>query len=436
MKKILIAPIYAMCNLSESNIMSRIASAFVESGHEVYVLGEGRYDDLFADSRYARVAVPFDREFVTDEAYRNMHNIDNGGLAFFSEQALDRFIAEEVRILREIEPDVVVHGFRPTMSVSTKITGTPSVCVLSAVVSDLYEKYGLKTIPFDSRGNRRIPAAVQRLLGGRLTSYIVKRFILVPKWYGTWNRVMKKHGLAPFRTVTGALKGDFNIMLDAPELFPFDRELPPYYRFCGPLLYEYSIETPACLRDYKKNHRPVVFLNMGSSGDPETIRRLIQGFGNRPYDVFCATTSILSEEELKDVPDNVFTAKMFPPFEVAGIADVALIHGGIGTLYSTLLGGTPFVGIPMFGEQQWNLENAARKGCGVVIPKPGIDIESVYHAIDEILQDSNYKTNVLALQKTLDRYRHTNPAKTAVDRIVEFLDNPSRNKSYFDHRKY
>ncbi len=129
-KRILIAPEYAMSDLAESHRMSSIAGAFLDAGHEVYILGKGRYDYLFKKSGYKFIKIPFDYEWMTDEKFRELHNLDVCGMGFITETDLEKFIEEEVNLINKIKPDAVITGFRPTLNVSTKIAKVPLVWVL------------------------------------------------------------------------------------------------------------------------------------------------------------------------------------------------------------------------------------------------------------------------------------------------------------------
>src|SRR4030042_1336320 len=147
-KTILIAPEYAMADLAESHRMASIAKAFVEESHKVFVLGKGRYGYLFTDNRFTIEEIPFDNEWMDEKKFRQIHDLDAHGLEFITLEDLSKFVEEEVKLLDKIKPDIVITGFRPTMSISTKISKIPLVWVLSAVVSDLYFEKRLATVPF------------------------------------------------------------------------------------------------------------------------------------------------------------------------------------------------------------------------------------------------------------------------------------------------
>ncbi len=296
----------------------------------------------------------------------------------------------------------------------------------------------MRTMPHGFSRSIKLTRLLFRFISKKLFLLIMKNVFIMPRWYGVWNRVMKKRSIPGFKTMLGGFKGDYNLMSDAPELYPEFEEMPPYYGFCGPLLPDMNIKMPASMKKFrKKKNRPVVFLSMGSSGDPEIFKKIIYSFKGRPYDVFAAATTIIKRDELAFVPDNVIIEDFFPAIELTGLSDVAVIHGGQGTVYTTILGGAPFVGVPMFNEQQWNLEIAARNGCGIIIPRPKFDAENVQKAIAEILANSDYKKNMADLQEKIKKYAAGSkfyPPKTAVEKITDFLDN--KRESYFDNNEY
>jgi len=357
-KRILVAP--EMVDLAESHRMASFADAFATLGHEVIVLGSGRYDYLFSDDRFKRAYIDFDDEWMNDERFRAMHNLDENGLDFISEEDLEKFVNLEVDLLEELKPDAVITGFRPSMSISTKMAKIPLVWVLSAVCSDMYYEKELAA-PFMFIYKH---APILKLIPKKIRKSLFKKAALNNTIkIKSWNAVMKKLNLGAFRNTLNVVRGDFNIMSDASELFPEFGELKPYYSFCGPLIFDSKIEMPQSVKDYKrKNGRSIVFFAMGSSGDPEIFKSIIASFDGQGFDVFAASTNIIDRDSIPFIPQNVIVEKMYPADEVTAMADVAVIHGGQGTVYTTVMAGTPFVGIPMFGEQQHNLENLEGKG--------------------------------------------------------------------------
>lgn len=416
-------------DLAETHRMTSFAKAFRKLGHEVIVLGRGRYDYIFADEGFQRVYIDYDEEWMDDEKFRMMHTFDKYGWDFVTESELKKFVQLEVELLTELKPSVVITGFRPTMSISTKLTGIPLVWVLSAVCSDMYYENGLAT-PLMQPNEKTseletFPQKHKKLIANKADFW--------PYKFSSWNKVMKEMKLDSFSSAINIVRGDFNLMSDAPELFPEFQDIPPYYGFCGPILMEHNIDMPDSIKKYKKvSGRPIIFFAMGSSGDPEIFKSIIAGFKDQPYDVFAALTNIISKEEIPYIPPNVVVEKIYPAFEVTVMADVAVIHGGQGTVYTTAMAGTPFVGIPMFAEQQHNLENLARKGCGIVLSRYNFSSEILNKSINQILNNKEFKDNSSKVQKQIIKYKTDEnfySPMIGAKQVIKFLNN--KEDSYF-----
>ena len=69
------------------------------------------------------------------------------------------------------------------------------------------------------------------------------------------------------------------------------------------------------------------------------------------------------------------------------MADLSVIHGGIGTVMTACLAGTPVVGVGMQPEQEANLEALVRKGFAIRIRKKRLTAAAVLDAVDRLLGD-------------------------------------------------
>jgi UDP:flavonoid glycosyltransferase YjiC (YdhE family) len=359
---------------------------------------------------------------MNDANFRQLHNIDEYGMNWIAPAELSTFIAAEVDLLKEIRPDVVITGFRPSIRISTRVMGVPLVWVLSAAVSELYFRNGLGTAPHGLFAKHPL----MRLMPSPLRNWVANMAPLhSPFKIGPWNKVALKWGIGRFESTLSIFRGDFNLLSDAPELFPEFDDLPVNYEFCGPLLMEHPIPMPESLRTYQKQPgRPVVFFSMGSSGSPELFKSIVATFANQPYDVFVATTTIIEKSEFGPLPANVIVETFFPAIDAAALADVAVIHGGQGTIYSTLFAGTPFVGVPMFSEQQYNLEAMIRRGCGLVLPRDQCTPQTLLGAVRQVLANSDFAQSAGYIQELLLKYRsdpELYPPRVGAKHVIDFL---------------
>jgi MGT family glycosyltransferase len=300
--------------------------------------------------------------------------------------------------------------------------GVPLVWVLSAAVSEPYFQSGLGTTPHGLFAKNPLMALVPAPLRNWVANIAP---LHLPFRMDPWNKVALKWGIGRFESTLSIFRGDFNLLSDAPELFPHLDRLPPSYAFCGPLLMEHPIPTPASLRTYEKQPgRPVVLFSMGSSGSPELFKSLIPAFAGQPYDVFVATTTIIDPAAFTNVPKNVIIERFFPMLDVAALADVAVIHGGQGTVYSVLFAGTPFVGVPMFSDQQYNLEAMERRGCGIVLRRDHCTPQALLGAVRRVLADGDFAQSAQYVQELLLKYRtqpELYPPRVGAEKVIEFL---------------
>ena len=93
--------------------------------------------------------------------------------------------------------------------------------------------------------------------------------------------------------------------------------------------------------------------------------RSLKALNQTDYNVIATYTSILNEEELPKLNDNILLKKFIPNIaKLNQMVDLAIIHGGRGTVYTAAYSGKPAIGIPLHSEQQHNLDNLAQKRNG------------------------------------------------------------------------
>ncbi|URZ05469.1 glycosyltransferase [Clostridium felsineum] len=431
MNRILIAPDFA--NLAESHRMVSFVKAFCKKKWEVFVMGKGTYDYLLEDYPIKRVYVAYDEEWFTPEKYVTMHSIDEEGFDYFTVDDLSRFVEEEKVIVSKVNPDIILTGYRLTISLTARVLKIPFVWLLSAVLSDMYFEKRLATMPHGCKIQSQL---LKSLNEKQINEFFCKKIINTNLKSKNWSKYAKNIGIKPFKNDMEIFRGDYNIMADCPFLFPEFGQIMPYYSFCGPLLLDYKNEIPKSVLNYKKGDKKTIFFSMGSSGNPVLFKEMINKLCKQTkYDIFIAISSLATREEIGEVPPNVIIEKMFPIPVVAAISDVAITHGGQGTLYSIIIKGLPFIGVPSFCEQQYNLETFARAGCGRVLQKDS-SFDEIMSAVKEVLDNSNYKQNAVKVGNQINEYLDNlkvSPGERGADGIIEFLEKYKENKniSYF-----
>lgn len=83
--------------------------------------------------------------------------------------------------------------------------------------------------------------------------------------------------------------------------------------------------------------RPLIYFAMGSSGTPEIVARILESFEGKPYRVIAPIRFQMAQVAGARVPSNVLVTDWLPALQVNRMADLAVIHGGIGTVMTAAL---------------------------------------------------------------------------------------------------
>jgi UDP:flavonoid glycosyltransferase YjiC (YdhE family) len=165
---------------------------------------------------------------------------------------------------------------------------------------------------------------------------------------------------------------------------------------------------------------PLIYFAMGSSGTPKIVANILQGFAGQPYRVIAPVKAHLEKLNV-NLPENVIVTGWLPAHKVNAMADISVIHGGIGTVMTAALAGKPVVGMGMMAEQDANLDCLVRQGFAIRIPKGKANAPRILAAVENLLH------NEAAKQKARD-----------FAAIVAQWDGPARaaqflNVTYGDH---
>ena len=126
---------------------------------------------------------------------------------------------------------------------------------------------------------------------------------------------------------------------------------------------------------------------MGSSGTREIVARIVESFEGKPYRVIAPVKFQLCQMPNAHIPQNVLVTDWVPALQVNKMADLTVIHGGIGTVMTAALAGKPVVGVGMQMEQVANLACLERLGFAIRIRKSRNPSREVQEAIAKLLKD-------------------------------------------------
>jgi len=224
---------------------------------------------------------------------------------------------------------------------------------------------------------------------------------VIKKTAEVYNQVRKHFGLSPVYNMIDFVKSDLVLLPDMEELsgLPASALQKPYV-YTGPVFARFE-ESPVPDEVYNVYKHPglKVFLSLGSSGTPEIFKKLVTILRkNSEISLVCTTTTILNPDELGDNSERFYASKFLPTHKVNEMADIAITHGGQGTIQTAAWAGTPVIGIGFQSEQQQNIDGLVRAGMAKRIKMYELNSKRLWKAIS-FLQHEEVRAHAKRMQE-------------------------------------
>ena len=387
--------LFAPCafNLAETSRMVEIAKAIrlnpvASQTFDIHFISDGgEFERLIEKHGFALTRL---EPRLTKEKIEHLAKVDRGekfAPAFTDAEMIQR-VDNEIACLKELKPAAVVTGSYVTIPVTCRVLETPLVWVVQSTWLPDFFCHGA-----GMTDNIR-PAPLKAV-----ADWFVLQFINFWIKYGflrTVNRTAKHFGVPGYDSIFEFWRGDITLVAEPPEFSGV--KLPPKHYFIGPLIPQDEFPLPQELASLPRD-KPLIYFAMGSSGTPEIVARIVESFEGKPYRVIAPVKFQLGQVPGVRVPANVLVTDWVPALQVNKMADLAVIHGGIGTVMAAALAGKPVVGVGMQMEQVANLACLERLGFAIRVPKSKNPSLHVQAAIQTLLHDERAIAKAAAFAK-------------------------------------
>jgi len=324
----------------------------------------------------------------------------------------------DLKAFADYQPNGVYAGLNLSCMISVPYAKLPMVTQVPTVNCPAFiyrEMYNMPNTMEKNLFMRYIlPAVIKRK--------IMKRVLLADSAKAsltTFNEARAHFGLKPIYNITDLVRGDITLLPDLPVLSGLpEEELTKGYFYTGPIFSKMEMSVPDEVKWVFSQPGINVFCSLGSSGYPETLRLIIETLKNEPgLNVVCATTTILKPEELGPNTDNFYATEFLPAHLVNEMADIAVTHGGQGTIQTAVWAGTSVVGIGFQAEQQANIDGIARAGMAIRIPIYEVSPKRIIRAVRKV-SSKEYRQNAQKMQQIV---RATDGVKKSVELMNKFV---------------
>jgi len=396
-KKILL---FAPCafNLAETSRMLEIAKGVArhEAASKVFDIhfmsDGGDFEHLIEEEGFALKKM---EPRLTPEKIEFIGKVDKGEVfkpAFTLEETRIR-IDHELELLKELKPAAVLTGSYPTIPVSCQIAHVPLVWAIQSTW--LKEFFSTGAGMTDSITFKPIKWIADKLVFLFIDFWIKNGFLNV------LNKAAKEYGAEGFHSIFEYYRGDITLVAEPAEFS--GATLPPGYYFTGPLIARQDFPLPESVKNIPRN-LPLIYFAMGSSGTPEIVAKIVESFAGRPYRVVAPVKFQLASVPGVKVPPNVMVTDWLPALQVNKMADLTVIHGGVGTVMTAAYAGKPVVGVGMQPEQDANIACLVRKGFAIRVPKSKDPSRKIQAAIQDLLHDEDAKRKAEEFSHVMEKW--------------------------------
>lgn len=302
------------------------------------------------------------------------------------------------------------------------IAKVPLISIISGCLAPPYNFTYYATYPdnFENFFTQLVPKFVKnRINNWYILNYkgpITKKF----------NRIAKKINIKTrYRCFQELILGDYTLLCDDMEFLgvkPTNKF--PAKNYIGPILSDNLFkqnlkkENNRIEKHLKKPGKSILLTMGGSTRMKDIFIEILKILNQTSYNVIAAYTSILNTTELPNLNKNILLKKIV--LFMANLnkrVDLAIIHGGRGTVYNAAYSGKPAIGIPLNSEQQYNLDSLVRYGMALRLSKTYFKKDKMINALKEIFNNYDiYLKNAQVLGKKLPKPEGD---KNAARRIFE-----------------
>jgi UDP:flavonoid glycosyltransferase YjiC (YdhE family) len=357
-----------------------LAQALDPAHHEVVLAADPRYGALLPENaRPSRAIRTIPSERFLDALAR--------GRPLYDTETLRAYVREDLEVLAETAPDLVVGDFRLSLSVSARVAGIPY-----ATISNVYwSPYAQLQFPMPE-----LP--LSRLVGIPLAKVVFG--MVRPGAFALHtrplNRLRREYGLTSLgydlrRIYTDA---DHTLYADLPDFVP-TVGLPANHHFLGPVLWSPAVATPPWW-DEVPGDRPVLYLTLGSSGRSDLLGLVLDALADLPVTVLAATAA---RSRIGTIPGNARLADFLPGEQAAARARLVVCNGGSPTTQQALVAGTPVLGLVSNMDQHLNMGAVQRLGAGELLRAEAATKTTVRAAVERILAGPAYATAAARLAR-------------------------------------
>ena len=418
-KKPLIGFFPLFYNLAETGRAILVAKRYMEQrGKVVFFSHGGEYEKLAKEDGFkiVRINPIYTKEFIDD--LWKYSRLEKKG-APFSYEVLKEHVENEIKAFKKTDVKLIITTNNFPCSISARAANIPLISITPYVAN--------KFSYFPDDANILISNLIPNSIKLPILNYFFPR---AKTWSRPFTKLSKTYKNAPnFKNPSDINKGDYNFFTDFLELLNLqESEIRPNDFFIGPIFLDELFQKNNSKKELDKEilshlKKPgkSILITFGSSGTKEFYLKILDSLNKTNYNVIAVYSSILSEKDLPNLKGNILLRKFVPTIkDLHQKADLAIMHGGQGTIYTAAYAGKPVIGIPMQFEQHQNLEMLIKNGSAISESRKYFSEKKLIKSIKTIFD--NYDLFLEKAQILAEKIPEPNGDQNAMKIILEILE--------------
>jgi MGT family glycosyltransferase len=326
---------------------------------------------------------------------RAWHDLDHywGRFGYADRRYFSALIASRLRLIDDIQPDILLTQFCPPTEVIARITRLPLVCVTQSCwhpagkpISFWVEQRGA------GAGHPRVTPVV--------------------------NAILERYGAAPIGRMEDLNRGDLTLIPSFPELDPVDD---PGARFLGPLSWTSSgdVAQGSSASRGAPSSRPMILVYTGklhdSAGDSGILilERAVEALKDTEFDVV-VTIGLGQDLDLQAYArPNVRLYDWVPLNRLLRRACLLIHHGGHGSSMAAIVAGVRSLVIPTFQEREFNARQLRALGLGHFVSPDDLTASRLAREVRACMDDPAIPGQLRRWRAELERRRYGGAAWAA-----------------------
>ncbi len=341
---------------------------------------------------------------------------------FYTSDELLEHVKGEIEFFKKYEVDLVHIGFTLSAKLSARFLNIPLSTAHGSFLPPVFEK---KIAPYRKDFNRGILRLLPEKLKKQFVNWLYSHAGIYTK---PFNAVAKKLKIAPVKSVADLFLGDYALVTDTPEIIGFSKEEMENWqntkdsRYSSPIkLFQTGAiyarlfgELPQDVYQFLQTDKPKIFVAL-TSGVEDCLSLVYASLKDLDCRVIFCTT--IHPKHFKS-SKNILLKDHIPSHKVIPLCDLAIIHGGQGSIQTAIASGTPIIGFPLQPEQNLNLQLIENHKAGFNLPFYILKKKKLNTYVHKILNDQSFSANMKQLKAWQAKY---NGPENAASVLIELM---------------